>query len=460
LLRIYHAIRRALAQRVQVVSRKRERFCRSTSADKERSEMTTRLTSPATVLGALGLAGVMVSQAAAQTAPSATTTTTTTTTAPAAAAAPAAPATVTLLAPGMNGPLSFPTNPYSIDVGPLGKWYVDGALTGLVFGQDSRVSGDKSSSADLTNGSVMIQKVDGWWQFYAQAGAYSLPVVGEPYSPGNDSSHTINNYYGAVPMAFLKLVPTDNIFLEFGKLPGLIGAESTFSFENFNIERGLIWNSEPAISRGAEIGYTIGPVAITASLNDGYYSNRYNWITCSVAWTINPTNTLTFAGGGNIGHTSYQETIYATPVQANNSQLYNIIYTYNNAPWTITPYVQLQVVPKNENLGPYNVYKETNAYAGAVLVSYAFNSNFSLGGRVEYLATEGSVADGSANLLYGPGSKALTLSLTPTYQFNRFYIRGEASYVNASSITPGLAFGTDGHATDQVRGLIEGGVLF
>jgi hypothetical protein len=425
--------------------------------------MTSRLTPYAVALGALGMAGALASPAAAQTATTTTTTTTTPTTtpaAPAAAAAAAAPPTVTLLAPGMNGALSFPSNPYSIDVGALGKWYVDGALTGLVYGQDSRVNGDHSSGVDLSNGSIFVQKVDGWWQFFAQAGAYSFPVVGAPYTPNNDSSHTFNNYFSAVPMAFLKLVPTDNTFIEFGKLPGIIGAEASFTFENMNIERGLLWNSEPAISRGVEIGYTLGPVAFNASLNDGYYSNRYNWLTGSAAWTINPTNTLTFSGGGNIGHTSYQETPYATPVQANNSDLFNIIYTYNSAPWIVTPYVQLQVVPKNTNLGANSVYKETTAYAGAVLVSYAFDSNFSIGGRVEYLSTEGNATDGAANLLYGPGSKAFTLTLTPTYQYNRFYVRGEVSWADATSIVKGDAFGTNGEATDQVRGLIEAGVLF
>ncbi len=419
--------------------------------------MTSRLTPYAVALGALGMAGALASPAAAQTATTTTTTTTTTPAAPAAAAAAAAPPTVTLLAPGMSGPLSFPTNPYSVDMGALGKWYVDGALTGLVYGQDSRVNGDKSSGVDLSNGSVFLQKVDGWWQFFVQAGAYSIPVVGTPYSPGNDSSHSINNYFSAVPMAFLKLVPIDNTFIEFGKLPGIIGAEATFTFENFNIERGLVWNSEPAISRGVEIGYTLGPVAFSASLNDGYYSNRYNWITGAAAWTVNPTNTLTFSAGGNIGHTAYQQTPYATPLAANNSSIFDLIYTYNSAPWTITPYVQWQHVPKYQAIG---VYKDTDAYAGALLVLYAFDSNFSIGGRIEYVGTQGSATDGAANLLYGPGSDALSLTLTPTYQYNRLYVRGEVSWVNATSTTAGDAFGTSGTATDQVRGLIEAGVLF
>jgi hypothetical protein len=419
--------------------------------------MASGLRSCATLLCGIGAAPFLLSGAAAQTAPApAAAPAAAPQAASAAAAAPAAPPSVTLLAPGMNSVLAFPTNPYSVDVGPLGKWYVDAALTGLGLAQDSRTAGDRSTSLDLSNGQIFIQKVDGWWQFYAQVGAYAIPALGTPYVP-NDSSHAIKNYYDAVPQAFLKLVPTDNTYIEFGKLPTLVGAESTFTFENMNIERGLLWNQEPAVSRGVQIGYTLGPVAFSASLNDGYYSNRYNWLSGSAAWTINPTNTLTFVAAGNLGHTAYQETPYATPVAQNNGSIYNIIYTYNSAPFIITPYLQFGHVPKNDQLG---FTKDTNSYAAAVLVSYAFTDKLSLAGRAEFIDTDGSATDGSANLLYGPGSKAYSFTLTPTYQLNRLYFRADGSYVHASSTTPGDSFGTSGTTKDQLRGLLEVGVLF
>ena len=406
------------------------------------------------VFGAFSAAGAMPHAALAQTAPPAPAPPAPAT--PPAAAAPAAPATVTLLAPGMNDVLAFPTNPNSIDAGPLGKWYIDGALTGLALAQTDRVAGDRTTALDISNGQVFVQKVDGWWQFFVQAGAYSIPVLGAAYDP-NDASHATKNYYDPVPQAFLKLVPMDNLFIQAGKLPTLIGAESTFTFENFNIERGLLWNQEPAVSRGVQVGYTLGPVAFNASLNDGYFSNRYNWLSGSAAWTVNPTNTLTFAAGGNLGHTGYQETPYATPIAQNNSSIYNIIYTYNSAPWIITPYFQAQSINKDASIG---LDKGTTSYAGALLVSYSFDSYFSLAARGEFLITEGNASDGSANLLYGPGSKAYSFTVTPTYQFNRLFVRADASWVGATSITPGDAFGTSGTAKNQGRLLLETGILF
>jgi hypothetical protein len=368
--------------------------------------------------------------------------------------APAAPASVTLLAPGMNGVLAWPTTSYALDTGPLGKWYVDAALTGLAFGQTNTLSADRSGAADLSNGQVFLQKVDGWWQFYVQAGAYSIPVIGAPYAP-NDVDHALNNYYGVAPQAFLKLAPTDNTYIEAGKLPALIGAESTFTFENMNVQRGLLWNEEPAVSRGVQAGITLGPVTVNVSLNDGFYSNRYTWITGSAAWTINATNTLTLAAGGNTGSTAYSS--IATPVVQNNSSIYNIIYTYNAPPFIITPYLQWQHAESNAKLG---FLKNTDAWSGALLVSYAVNGAISFAGRVEYISTGGSASDGAANFLYGPGSNAFTATVTPTYAWKRFYIRPELSYVAAASITPGEAFGKNGTNKNQFRGLLEAGVLF
>jgi hypothetical protein len=424
--------------------------------------MSKSVTKLAAAAGMFSLAGAMAAPAFGQTAPAPTAAPAPAAApaaapAPAAPAAAAAPASVTLNAPGMDGPLAFPATPYSVDVGPLGKWYVDAVVSGLGYVQSNsvRAVGDRDGTFDLSNGQVFIQKVDGWWQFYAQVGAYSLPVLGAPYLP-NDTSHALNNYFSAVPQAFLKLAPFDNFSISAGKLPTLIGAEYTFTFENFNIERGLLWNQEPAVSRGVQATYTQGPLTFNISLTDGYYSNRYNWLTGSAAWTINPTNTLTIAAGGNLGSTN--STQFATPTAQNNSSIYNIIYTYNSAPWIITPYVQIQDVPRNETVG---ISKGATAYSGALLVNYAIDSNWSIAARGEFLTTTGDSTDGTPNItFYGPGSKAWSLTITPTWQYNRFFARGEFSVVSASSITPGDAFGKFGDDKSQFRGLLETGIMF
>jgi Putative beta-barrel porin-2, OmpL-like. bbp2 len=373
-----------------------------------------------------------------------------------AAAAPAAPATVTLPTPGMAGSLAFSSNPYSIDVGPLGKWYVDGVLSGLGLVQSNPVARDETALADISNGQVIVQKTDGIVQFYAQVGAYSIPALGTQYNHLTSSSNALANYYSAVPQAFLKLAPTSNFSIEAGKLPTLIGAEYTFTFENFNIERGLLWNQEPAVSRGVQANYTLGPVAFSLSFNDGYYSDRFNWISGSATWTINSSNTLEFAAGGNLGQTGFST--IATPLAQNNSSIYNIIYTYNAAPFTITPYFQYSHVPANQSIG---IIKSASSYGGAILANYAINDHWGLAGRLEYIATSGNGSNPTnTNLLYGAGSGAFSATITPTFTYNRFFARADLSVVDITNLVAGDGFGSNGNARTQVRSLLETGIIF
>ena len=170
------------------------------------------------------------------------------------------------------------------------------------------------AQATLSNGQVWIQKTDGWWQFYLQAGAYTIPALATPFL---NTGKTLTNFYGPLPTAYLKLVPGKNTSILIGELPTLIGAEYTFDFENMNIERGLLWNQENAISRGIQLNQTMGKFTASVSWNDGFYSNRYTWLTGSLTYTKGP-HALSFVGGGNYdqdglsdpGHTSAKQRQY------------------------------------------------------------------------------------------------------------------------------------------------------
>jgi Putative beta-barrel porin-2, OmpL-like. bbp2 len=368
------------------------------------------------------------------------------------AAAPAAPAPTPPSMPSMAGPLAVNPNPLNFDIPDFGKIYVTGAATALGLAQDDHVAGDQNGRLDISNGQVFIQKTDGLFQFFAQAGVYSLPSLGTPYVR---ASTTTDQTYGVLPQGFLKLAPSDSFSVEAGKLPTLIGAESTFTFENLNIERGLLWNQEPAVSRGLQGNYTVGPVAFSASWNNGFYSNRYNWASGSATWTINSQNTLEAVAAGSLNRTTYSSS--STPEIQNNSEIYNLIYTYTTGPWTINPYLQYTYVPQNVEIGTAH---SGSTYGAALLAKYAFDPNFNLAGRAEYIGSTGSTTDGSPNLLYGPGSKAWSLTLTPTYQYKVFFGRLDASYVRTSHTTPGSAFGLAGNDESQGRAVFETGILF
>ncbi len=192
--------------------------------------------------------------------------------APAPAEQPAAPPGPTAMTtPAMAGPLAANPNPFHFDAGFLGPVYVTGAVSGLGLVQSNPVPGDHEGAFSLSNGQVFVQKTDGLIQYFVQIGAYTLPALGTPYF---NTAKATGDFYGPVPQAFVKIAPTDTFSVMAGKLPTLIGAEYTFSFENMNIERGLLWNQENAVNRGIQANYTAGPVAFSLSLNDGFYSNN------------------------------------------------------------------------------------------------------------------------------------------------------------------------------------------
>jgi Putative beta-barrel porin-2, OmpL-like. bbp2 len=385
------------------------------------------------------------------------------------AAAAAAPTPVPpLSSPAMTGPLVM-ASPNEINipkyvpflsglpapVANLLDFDVNGVVSGIAVFQNHAVPGDFDNRVDVSNAMAIIQKADGLIQYYVQVGGYSFPALGAAYV---DMNNAVNALYGYVPEAYIKIVPTDNFSIMAGNLPTLFGAEYTFTFENMNIERGLLWNQENVINRGLQLNYTYGPLAASVSWNNGFYSHSYTWVTGSLAWTINPSNTLSLVGGGNAGFA--KSTNFATPLLNNNGQIYNVIYTFNSAPFVITPYFQETNIPYDPSIG---VLKSTQTLSGAILASYAITDKISVAGRAEYLGTTGnenSPKGSAANLLYGVGSDAWSLTLTPTFQWKQFFFRGEVSYVQANSYTPGDVFGQQGKNNSQVRGLIETGVIF
>jgi hypothetical protein len=363
--------------------------------------------------------------------------------------APATPAPTPLPTPAITGPIQG-IPPATFDAGPFGKLSVNGIISGFGTWQGNYVSGDDATQAALSNGQIFLQKADGWWQFYVQVGAYTLPALATPFLA---TDKTLTNFYGPVPVGFLKLQAGKNTSIEIGSLPTLIGAEYTFTFENMNIERGLLWNQETAVSRGIQINQTMGKFTASLSWNDGFYSNRYTWISGSLAYTKGP-HSLAFVAGGNYGETAYQTA--ATPVQ-NNGSIYNVIYTYSKGSWLVQPYFQYTSVPTNAKIG---IVKGASTTGGAILVNHTFKHGFSLPVRWEYIASSGSAADQSVNLMFGPGSSGTSITVTPTFQYGGFFFRGDLSWVHASSYTPGYVFGSAGTNNNQPRAAAEIGFMF
>ncbi len=366
---------------------------------------------------------------------------------PAAPAAPAGP--MPLPTPAITGPLSN-LPPVVFNAGPFGNIAVNGILSGMGLVQTNHVPGDDTKQADVSNAQVFIQKTDGWFQFYLQAGAYNIPDLGVSFL---NTKNTISDLWGPLPVGFVKLQAGKNTSFQIGSLPTLIGAEYSFSFENMNVSRGLLWNQEPAISRGIQVNQTMGKVTASLSWNDGFYSNRYSWLSGSLAYANGP-HALSFVAGGNLGQTAVAT--FATPVE-NDGSIYNVIYTYTKGSWIVQPYYQYTSVPTNAKIG---IVKGASTNGGAILVTHTFGHGFSLPVRFEYITSSGSVAENAVNLLYGPGSNGTSITATPTFQQGGFFVRGDLAWVHAGSYVPGAVFGNLGTDENQFRAVAEIGFIF
>lgn len=348
----------------------------------------------------------------------------------------------------MSGPLQLPT-PLSFEGGPVGKVNVDGIVSAMGLFQANHVPGDDSARGTISDAQVFVQKASGWWQFYVQAGAYNILTLGAPFLPTHKAT---SDLYGPVPVAYVKFVPAKNTSIMIGELPTIMGAESTFDFQNMNIERGLLWNQENAVNRGIQVNQTLGKFSMWMSWNDGYYSNKYTWLSGSLGYTNGP-HSVVVAGMGNLSQTPRQT--LATPVQ-NNGSMYALIYTYTKGPWVVQPYAQFSFVPSNREIR----VQGASTQGGALLISRTFKRGFSVAARGEYIDSSGSPAQNTINLLFGPGSAGWSATLTPTFQHNRFFARTDLSFVRAIDFTPGSAFGSAGRDANQPRAVVQIGFMF
>jgi hypothetical protein len=367
-----------------------------------------------------------------------------------------APAPAPMTTPAMAGPLAANPAPFSVDLPDWlddagGKVYVTGQLTGLGYWQSTpgrAVKGDASSLIDLSNAQIEIQKTDGWLQFYIQAGQYSFPTIGSPYVKSSLASAAS---FGAVPVAYLKLQGEGDFSawsVQGGKLPTLTGDEYNFTFENMNIERGLLWNLEPAISRGVQLNYASGPLSLSLAWTDGYYTNRLNTLSGLASYVFSPSDTLAFSASGDVAGP------FSTPLAS--GSLYDFIWTHTDGNWTFSPYVQYITTPTISK-----TIQSASVLGGALLVSYSFDDNFKLAARGEYEGSTTGFYPTTPNLIgYGAGSGAYSLTVTPTFQWKAFFARSDISYVSTNSVTPGSVFGAGGRIKDQVRVMLETGVLF
>ena len=357
----------------------------------------------------------------------------------------------------MDDSLSFTGSSPTFDLDQLGKWAVSPILSGMGFRQSNPLAG----AVDFSNAQLLIHKNEGSFQFFVQTGLYSVPVLGKTYV--RSISESVGTY-GYIPQAYATYIHDEQWSISAGKLPSMGGYESTFTYQNLNIQRGLLWDQTSSVSYGAQLNYSKDDLSIAFTWNDGYYSNKMNWLGTAIAYQLNAKQNIGFSWVGSTSGNS-QDTP-TTPLLQNNSQIINLLYSYSGDRWYFAPYLQMTIIPANTAIGITSEYK---TYGAVLLANYRFSGfesegyqhpKISLPVRLEYIAEKGGSVGSSQTILYGPNSSAASLTVTPTIQYDKYFARLEGSIVRIDNPQLGLGFGQADSKKSQFRLMLEAGILY
>lgn len=286
-------------------------------------------------------------------------------------------------------------------------------------------TGNPSGSlGDIGSGLVTANATFGDWKISATAGDYGFPALGFALTPDTQPG-TNEQLYTALPLASLTYTVNSHLSLAAGKFAALLGQESPFTFQNINIERGVGWSMEPAISRGVQLAYTNGPLTMTLQDNDGYYSGRNRAFEGLLSWAPTAQSTWQFAA-----IVSPRDTPPNPTTTIANKSEYDFMYTYKTGKLQFLPYFLYVYSPTSAVLGYTN---SEYAAAAVAMGTWTFSPQLSVAARYENAWNGSSTADVSPNadlIGFGAGSKVQTFTVTPALHFgNSGVLRLEYSWI-------------------------------
>ena len=345
-----------------------------------------------------------------------------------------------------------PTPPYSLH-GALSGYSEHTNNVNPAGALDTPTGVDLTDRTDVSNALLTLSKNTTQLQGSVTVGAYAFPVVGQAINPTTQQGVN-STLYGYVPAYDLAYVPSGNVTVSAGQLATLLGQENGFTYQNYDIQRGLVWAAEPTFSRGVRVAYTNGKISGDIEYDDGYYSGGSGRAVEGLAgWA--PTSNTNWSFAFIVPGANTPPNVTAAIA---NKREYDFMLTQTFGKLSLEPYVLYIQSPASASLGYTN---SESALGGVVLANYALGSAYSIAGRVESFSNHSTTSDSSLNadlVGYGPGSRATTWTITPEYHPGPFFVRAEYSLVTVNNATAG--FGPAATLTNQSRYLVEMGVQF
>ena len=341
------------------------------------------------------------------------------------------------------------------------------ALSGLNWRDGPLASSSGTANPQgqtLSNASLIVQKNTGFFQYLVQAGSYALSTLGSPLDAVKPLE---KNSFGPIPHAYISLNPNEEWSLQVGKLLSMPGFENPFSFQNQNIQRGLLENQNNTISQGLQLNYAKDKVTLFGTWNDGFYSGQLSWLGLGGSYQFNDHHSTNVMLGW--AHKPSQVSTDVTPLLQNNSQIINLVHRMQWGSWSLTPYYQLTLIPSNATTQLANPAR-TQGYA--VILDYSLpdltslglpqGSTFHIPLRLEHLKVSDYNALNAQHLVFGPNTQVSSWTLTPTLQSGMYFLRGEWSRYsvrNNSNMNANASVPVD-PKKPPMRFLLEWGVLY
>jgi len=223
------------------------------------------------------------------------------------------------------------------------------------------------------------------------------PVVGVEPLPDTSNRLSVDQAYAEALLG--------NFYLQAGRLLTNIGGEAPYTFQNVNIQRGLVWFGEPVFYNGVRVGGEFQSVGFYLGVNDRDTSD----------------GKMAFEGGLSV-NLPYQTSaslnlLIPDKNDENPTRVYNLTFNTAVGGLPITLYADYLDTPQEGD--------NAQSFGVALLTEVPATDRVSVGARVEYAHNDG---DGD-NYGIGTGNYAWTFTLTPKYQLNKYlYLRGEVSY--------------------------------
>lgn len=314
----------------------------------------------------------------------------------------------------------------------FGSLEVNGALTGYFLNGKRIAENAKETRVDMASALLSLTKKAKPLGFTLLGGAFATPVVGLDTYKTSDNV----NLFSPLPLAYLEIAtPLKGLTFSLGRMGTLVGYEAPFTYQNNYIQRGLVWNMQPVFHHGIRATYSKGIFTGKLGINDGYYSLGVD----SYSPSGKAVNKLAYALEGSLGITPLKDLALtfnflipessARPNEVTNpanKQQYNLILSYTLKKLTFSGDLLYVYAPKSSKA---QVPDSAKAYGGALHVTYDYAPfRFSL--RAEYIKDKKD-AGGIDLVGIGEDNRGYTLTFTPGYYKDPFFIRAEVSYVKA-----------------------------